>query len=206
MAKRKKNHKRTMQEKLPEHPSSNSNSFQVLEEVSKDPEKIIDETNLNQEDSIQLQASKSMDNSPSQPSEQSPGKSLEIPIEHHDKAQLDMPMPDQNLDNPEEEDMKDAIPEGLDLIGLEDSCTRKAFKSIPPMQIQLLHKYLVKDKVQLGVATSSQKEKQKAHKDPKKKGRKSALQRINRLGTALVDSGQYAQLTEFFTTPPTVDQ
>ena len=115
-------------------------------------------------------------------------------------------MPDQNLEVLEEEDMKDAIPEGLDLIGLEDACTRKAFKSIPPKQIQLLHKALVKAKAQLGVATSGQKEKQKAHKDPEKKGCKSTLQRINRLGTALVDSGQYAQLTEFFTTPPSVNQ
>ena len=64
--------------------------------------------------------------------------------------------------------MKDAIPEGLDLIGLKDACTRKAFKSNPPKLIQLLHKALVKEKVQLGVATSRQKEKQKAHKDPKK--------------------------------------
>ena len=44
-------------------------------------------------------------------------------------------MPDHNFKNPEEEDMKDAILEGLDLIGLEDACTRKAFKSIPPKQI-----------------------------------------------------------------------
>ena len=63
--------------------------------------------------------------------------------------------------------MKDAIPEGLDLIGLKDVCTRKTFKSIPPKQIQLLHKALVKAKAQLGVATSGQKEKQKAHKDQK---------------------------------------
>ena len=113
-----------------------------------------------------------------------------------------MPTPDHNIENLEEEDMKNAIPEGMDLIVLEDACTKKAFKSIPPKQIQLLHKPLVKEKAQLGVATSGQKEKQKAHKDSKKKGRKLALQRINRLGTALVDSGQYAQLTESFTSPP----
>ena len=40
-------------------------------------------------------------------------------------------MLDKILDSQEEEDMKDAIPEGLDLIGLEDACTRKFFKSIP---------------------------------------------------------------------------
>ena len=85
-----------------------------------------------------------------------------------------MPMLDHNLGNPEEEDMMDAIPKGLDLIGLEDAYTRKDFKLIPPKKIQLLHKALIKAK--LGVATFGQKEKQKAHKDPKKKGRKPALQ------------------------------
>ena len=53
-------------------------------------------------------------------------------------------MPDQIPEALEEEDMKDAIPQGLDLIGLEDAYTRKDFKSIPPKQIQLLHKALVK--------------------------------------------------------------
>ena len=64
--------------------------------------------------------------------------------------------------------MKDAIPKGLDLIGLEDACTRKDFKSIPPKQIHLLHKALVEAKAQLRVATFGQKEKQKAHKDKKR--------------------------------------
>ena len=162
--------------KLPEHPTSTSNSFQILEEASKDPKNIIDETILNQEDLIQLQESKSLENSPSHPSEQSQGKSLEIPTEIQDKTHLDMPMLDHNIENPEEEDMKDTIPEGLDLIGLKYACSRKSFKSIPPKQIQLLHKSLVKAKAYLGVTTSSQKEKQKAHKDQKKKGRKLALQ------------------------------
>ena len=110
MARRKRNNKRSLPEKPLEHPTSTSNSFQVLEEASKYPKKIIDETISNQEDPIQLQASKSMENSPSQPSEQSPGKSLEIPSELQDKVHLDMPMLDHNSKNPEEEDMKDAIP------------------------------------------------------------------------------------------------
>ena len=44
-------------------------------------------------------------------------------------------MPDQIPEAQEEEDMKDAIPEGLDRISLEDACTRKYFKSVPPKQI-----------------------------------------------------------------------
>ena len=69
MARRKHNHKRPTQEKILEHPSCTNNSFQVLEDVTMDPEKIFDETNLNQELPVQLHASKSMDNSPFQASE-----------------------------------------------------------------------------------------------------------------------------------------
>ena len=132
MARRKWNHKRPLPKNPLKHPASTSNSFQVLEEASKDPEKIIAETISNQEDPIQLQESKSLENSPSHPSDQSPGKSLEIPIEIQDKTNLDMPMLDHNMENPEEEDMKDMIPEGIDLIGLKYACSRKSFKSIPP--------------------------------------------------------------------------
>ena len=75
-------------------------------------------------------------------------------------------MTDQIPEPLDEENMKDAIPEGLDILGLEDACTRKAFKSIPPKQIQLLHKSLAKAKSnQLGVATFGKKEKQKGQKD-----------------------------------------
>ena len=109
-----------------------------------------------------MHASKTADNSILQHSKQSSGKSSENPNDIQDMVHLDLHMPDQNPEVLEEEDMKDSIPEGLDLIGLEDACTRKSFKTIPPKQIQLLHKPLVKAKVQLGVATSSQKEKHKA--------------------------------------------
>ena len=58
----------------------------------------------------------------------------------------------------------------------------------------------------LGVTKARQIEKLKNQKDAKKKGRKTALQRINRLGTMLVESGQYAQLTEFFSSSPPIIQ
>ena len=35
----------------------------------------------------------------------------------------------------EEEDMKDSIPYGLDLLGLKDACTKRDFDSIPRKQI-----------------------------------------------------------------------
>ena len=79
-------------------------------------------------------------------------------------------MTDQNHECEEEEDMKDTIPEVLNLLGLEDACTRKAFNSIPPKQIQLQEKSLTKAKAQnqLGVASFGQKDKQKAQHDSKK--------------------------------------
>ena len=41
----------------------------------------------------------------------------------------------QNPEPQEEEDMKDLIPYGLDLLGLEDACTKRDFDSIPRKQI-----------------------------------------------------------------------
>ena len=41
MARRKRNHKRPMQENIPKHPPSTNNSFQVLEDVTMDPKKKI---------------------------------------------------------------------------------------------------------------------------------------------------------------------
>ena len=98
-----------------------------------------------------------MENTASQQLEKYLGKTLENSSDPQEKMHSDIPMLDHNLENLEEEDMTDVIPEGLDLISLEDACTRKSFKTIPPNQIQLLHKALIKAK--LGVATSSQKEK-----------------------------------------------
>ena len=66
--------------------------------------------------------------------------------------------------------MKDAISDGLDLLCLKDASTKKAFDSIPPKKIQLLHKSLAKAKVknQLGVASSGKKDKHKCQRDLKK--------------------------------------
>ena len=141
------------------------------------------------------------------PQNQFMGKYFEKPIDKGEETSPDHIMSDKILDSQEEEDMKDAIPEGLDLIGLEDACTKKSFKSIPPKQIQLIHKALAKSKAQnLGVAKYGHKEKQKNQKDAKKKGRKTSLQRINCLGTVLFESSQYTQLTKFFSSQPAINQ
>ena len=80
---------------------------------------------------------------------------------------------------------------GLDLLGMEDACTQKAFISIPPTHIQLLKEYLSKAKGQnkLDIQSTHRKDKQKFERDNRKKGRKTDLQRINTLGTRLVESG-----------------
>ena len=92
------------------------------------------------------------------------------PNEFQGETPSDHRMTDQNPELEEEEDMKDTIPEGLNLLGLKDACTRKSFNLIPPKQIQFLQKSLTKSKAQnqLGVASSGQKDKQKAQRDLKK--------------------------------------
>ena len=92
----------------------------------------------------------------------------------------------------------------LDLLGLEYSCIKKISSSIPALQIQLLKETLTKAKDQnkLGVLNIHKKEKLKLIQESKKRGRKSLLQRINVLGSRLVESGQYDQLTEFFPSSP----
>ena len=60
------------------------------------------------------------------------------PNDSQGETPLDHKMIDQNPEPQDEEDMKDAMPEGLDLLGLEYACTRKYFGSIPPKHIKLL--------------------------------------------------------------------
>ena len=85
---------------------------------------------------------------------------------------MDHRMDDQILEPPDEDDMKDALPEVLDLLVLEDACIRKYFDSIPTKHIHLLQKALakVKSQNQLGVANTGQKDKKKAQRDSKKRG------------------------------------
>ena len=96
--------------------------------------------------------------------------------------------------------MKEAFLEELDLLGLEDACTKKYFDSIPAWYIELLQESLSKSKDhnKLEVHNTAQKHKQKSQRDSKKRGRKYTLQTINRLGPTLVESTQYTQLTKFF--------
>ena len=64
------------------------------------------------------------------------------------------------------------------------------------MLTNILHKEKVNNK--LYITTANPKDYKKSNKESKKRGQKTALQRIVKLGTFLVDSGKYSQLTDFF--------
>ena len=72
-----------------------------------------------QEDLEQPHSPKKVDPTNSHHPKQSKGKSSENPNEIQGSAPSEHTMPDQNHEAQEEEDMKDAIPEGLDLIALK---------------------------------------------------------------------------------------
>jgi hypothetical protein len=82
----------------------------------------------------------------------------------------------------------------LDLHGMEDAFQRHTLNSISTKKIQLLKEALHKsrDRDKLGIQNIQQKELKRAVKDIKKHGCKTDLQRINTLGTMIVESGQYA--------------
>lgn len=86
------------------------------------------------------------------------------------------------------------------VLTLEDACNKQTFSSIPPQQIQLLKESLLKLKTtsKLGVQNLPRKDKSKMIKDSKKRGCKLDLLLILMLGTKLVESRKYAQLTKLF--------
>ena len=88
----------------------------------------------------------------------------------------------------------------VDLVSLEEACKNNAMHAITPKQIQLLIDILQSPSIRskLGVVISHLKDLKKSIKEAKKKERKSNIQRLVDLGSNLVDSGQYSQLTEFF--------
>jgi acetate kinase len=119
-----------------------------------------------------------------------------------------MPLPTENLicstsqdfDVLMDEDMGDLDLGELDLLGLEDACKKHAFHTIAPKQIHLLKEVLNKAKcvARLGIQNNPPIDLKKVVKDLKKRGCKTDLQRIASLGSRLVESGKYAQLTELF--------
>ena len=103
-----------------------------------------------------------------------------------------------------DEEMGDIDLGDLDLLGLEDAYKNNSFKDISPTHIQnitdILHTAKANNK--LGIITANPKDTKKGSKESKKRGRKTALQRI----TNSVESRQYYQLTEFFPLNSTVNQ
>ena len=95
------------------------------------------------------------------------------------------------------EDMGDIDLGDLDLLRLEDACKNNTLHAIAPKQIQLLTNILnsSRTRAKLGIITNKPKETQKSLKESKKRGRKTYIKRISTLGTRLVESRQYSQLT-----------
>ena len=83
---------------------------------------------------------------------------------------------------------------GLDLVGIETTCSNKALERIFPQQITLLEKAIIKAKAMksLGVSVESLKDPE-GKKEAKKEthGMHSNVQRIQMIGSQLVASGQY---------------
>ena len=92
----------------------------------------------------------------------------------------------------EESEAEDMIIEDLDLDGLEAAVATNRLKDISPKQVNLLEKDIILSNKKLRVITGSPKEVEGKRKGKKeKRGRPNNMQRIQRLGQKLIDSGQY---------------
>ena len=120
----------------------------------------------------------------------------------------EIPLPTIDTEVPMEEVRGEIDLKGLDLVSLEEACKNNAMHAITPKQIQLLTDILQSPntKSKLGVVISHLKDSKRSIKEAKKKRRKSYIQRLVVLGTNLVESGQYSQLTKFFPSNPPVTQ
>ena len=88
-----------------------------------------------------------------------------------------------------DEEMGDIELGELDLAGLENACENNNLQNIAPKQIQMLTNILhtAKANKKLGIVTTTPKETKKGNKESKKRGRKTALQRITNLRSILVE-------------------
>ena len=88
---------------------------------------------------------------------------------------------------------------GLDILELELACKKKAYDTIPELQLDKLEEIISRayHQNQLGIQPSSQEDGSQRPKDTKKRGRKTDLQRTIEIGKILVDSGRYAKLTKY---------
>lgn len=88
----------------------------------------------------------------------------------------------------------------LDISKLEAACKQKEYNSIPPWQLDKIEGVLtrVQHHKSLGIQGGSHWDGRKIIKEPKKRGRKTDLQRTIAVGEILMDSGQFPKLTKFF--------
>ena len=112
------------------------------------------------------------------------------------QEQENQPQVSQNM----EEDSENLDIGYLDILGLEQACKTGNFEKIPETQVDNLVAVLsqAQKKYTLGVQTGSAWDGKFQHKDNKKRGRKTTLERTIKIGKILVDSGRYAKLTKYF--------
>jgi len=117
-----------------------------------------------------------------------PLQSLEIYTEGSNQVQ-------QMDEEPESIDLN-----GLDILELELACKKKAYDSIPELQLNKLEVVISRayQQQQLGIQPGSHWDGSLPPKDTKKRGRRTDLQRTIEIGKILVDSGKYAKLTKYY--------
>lgn len=122
----------------------------------------------------------------------------------HEEALEDTTLDKSAPDNMEEDRDDVALEEfnisKLDISKLETACQQKDYALIPLWQIDKIEGVLtrVQHHKSLGIQGGSQWDGRKIHKDTKKRGRKTDLQRTIELGEILMNSGQFPKLTKFF--------
>lgn len=113
---------------------------------------------------------------------------------------LDIPLKGNSQVQQMEEEQESIDLNGLDILELEAACKKKAYESIPEIQLNKLEVVISRafHQQQLGIQSGSQWDGGLPPKDSKKRGRRTDLQRTIVVGKILVDSGRYAKLTKYY--------
>ena len=112
----------------------------------------------------------------------------------------DIPTEGDNQVQQMEEEPESIDLHGLDILELEAACKKKAYESIPELQLDKLEMVISRayHQNQLGIQPGSQWDSSQTPKHSKKRGRRTDLQRTIAVGKILVDSGRYAKLTKYY--------
>lgn len=121
-------------------------------------------------------------------------------------GKTDLPQnPETSIEDSDQVQIMEEEPEsidlnGLDILELELACKKKAYDTIPELQLNKLKVIISRayHQNQLGIQPGNQWDGSLRPKDTKKRGRKTDLQRTIEIGKILVDSGRYAKLTKYY--------